>query len=272
MACRDAGRGEAALAQVREAVPGGDVLLGELDLADLASVRRFAGSVPALDLLVNNAGVMAIPQRRTADGFEMQLGTNHLGHFALTGLLFDTLLRGGVAGGPPRVVTVSSGMHRTGTLRRDDLMLDRGYKPWAAYGQSKLANLLFTRELQRRADAAGLRLLSVAAHPGYAATNLQGVGPKMTGSKVGAALMRIGNVVVAQSAEKGAWSSLRAATDPDARGADYFGPGGLGEQRGAPKRVGSSAAARNEDDAAWLWEESTRLTGVAYEALARPRA
>ena len=275
MGCRDSARGEAARAEVRAAVPDADVVLLPLDLADLASVRSFAATVPdavdstALDLLVNNAGVMAIPQRRTADGFEMQLGTNHLGHFALTGLLLGALLQGSVAGGPPRVVTVSSGMHRTGTLHRDDLMLESGYRPWVAYGQSKLANLLFARELQRRVDAAGLTLLSLAAHPGYAATNLQGVAPSMTGSRLSAAVMRLGNAVVAQSAEKGAWPSLRAATDPGVRGGDYYGPGGLGEQRGKPKRVGRSAAARNDADAAWLWTESARLTGVTYPELER---
>jgi NAD(P)-dependent dehydrogenase (short-subunit alcohol dehydrogenase family) len=276
MGCRDTGRGEAALAEVRAAVPGADVVLLPLDLADLGSVRAFAATVPdavdstAVDLLVNNAGVMAIPQRKTADGFEMQLGTNHLGHFALTGLLLGALLKGSVGDGPPRVVTVSSGMHRAGSLHRDDLMLEAGYRPWTAYGQSKLANLLFARELQRRVDAAGLSLLSVAAHPGYAATNLQGVAPAMTGSRLSAAVMRLGNVLVAQSAEKGAWPSLRAATDPGVRGGEYYGPGGLGEQRGNPKRVGRSAAAKNDADGAWLWTESSRLTGVTYPELERP--
>jgi NAD(P)-dependent dehydrogenase (short-subunit alcohol dehydrogenase family) len=272
MGCRDAGRGAAALAEVRAAVPGARAVVLPLDLADLASVREFAGAAPdavddELGLLVNNAGVMAIPRRETADGFEMQLGTNHLGHFALTGLLLGGLLKGSVAGGPPRVVTVSSAVHRGGTLHRDDLMLTRGYGPWAAYNQSKLANLLFAYELQRRVDAAGLSLLSVAAHPGYAATNLQGVGPSMTGSRLGSAVMRLGNALFAQSAEHGAWPSLRAATDPEVRGGEYYGPSGLGEQRGRPKRVGSSSASRNEADAAWLWERSAELTGVAYEEL-----
>jgi NAD(P)-dependent dehydrogenase (short-subunit alcohol dehydrogenase family) len=288
MGCRDAGRGEAALAQVRAAVPDARAVVLPLDLADLASVREFAAAAPAaadsagsgLGLLVNNAGVMAIPRRETADGFEMQLGTNHLGHFALTGLLLGTLLKGSLAGGavpasaPPtptsRVVTVSSGVHRAGSLHRDDLMLTRGYGAWTAYNQSKLANLLFAYELQRKVDAAGLSLLSVAAHPGYAATNLQGVGPAMTGSRFGSVVMRIGNTLLAQSAEHGAWPSLRAATDPGVRGGEYYGPGGLGEQRGRPKRVGSSAASRDEADAAWLWDRSVELTGVAYEEL-KPR-
>jgi NAD(P)-dependent dehydrogenase (short-subunit alcohol dehydrogenase family) len=267
LASRDEGRGLEALAKVRDAAPGADVLVLRLDLADLASVRRFAGQVPDLDLLVNNAGVMAIPRRETADGFEMQFGTNHLGHFALTGLLLPALLRGSVAGGPPRVVTVSSGMHRPGRIHRADLMHAGDYKPWTSYSQSKLANLLFMRELQRRVDAAGLPLLSLAAHPGYAATNLQGVGPQMTGSTFGSALMRIGNAVLAQSAEHGAWPTLRAATDPSAKGGDYFGPRGPGEQRGRPKRVGMSAAARDDATAEWLWQESERLTGVGYPEL-----
>jgi NAD(P)-dependent dehydrogenase (short-subunit alcohol dehydrogenase family) len=276
MGCRDAGRGEAALGRVREAVPDARAAVLPLDLADLASVRRFAAEAPGAaesgpGLLVNNAGVMAIPRRETADGFEMQLGTNHLGHFALTGLLLGTLLTGSLAGGPPRVVTISSGVHRAGSLHRDDLMLERGYGAWVAYNQSKLANLLFAYELQRRVDAAGLSLLSVAAHPGYAATNLQGVGPSMTGSRLGALAMRLGNVLLAQSAEHGAWPSLRAATDPGVAGGEYYGPGGLGEQRGRPKRVGSSAASRNEADAAWLWDRSVELTGVTYPELASPK-
>jgi NAD(P)-dependent dehydrogenase (short-subunit alcohol dehydrogenase family) len=275
MGCRDSARGEAALAQVRAAVPDAQVLLLELDLADLASVRRFAATVPdavdstALDLLVNNAGVMAIPRRETADGFEMQLGTNHLGHFALTGQLIGVLLRGRIGGGPARVVTVSSNMHRAGSIHRDDLMLARDYAKWVAYGQSKLANLLFARELQRRADAAGARLLSLAAHPGYAATNLQAVAPAMTGSRLNAAFMKLGNVIMAQSAEHGAWPTLRAATDPAAEGGAYYGPSRLGETRGNPRRVGRSAAAKDDATAAWLWAESAKLTGVDYAELGR---
>jgi NAD(P)-dependent dehydrogenase (short-subunit alcohol dehydrogenase family) len=276
MACRDEERGRQALDRVRREVPDADALVLPLDLADLASVRRFAGTVPdavhgnALDLLVNNAGVMAIPRRETADGFEMQLGTNHLGHFALTGLLLPALLRGHVAGGPPRVVTVSSAMHRNGAIDHDDLMREHDYKAWSVYSQSKLANLLFMRELQRRVDAAGLSLLSLAAHPGYAATNLQAVGPQMSGSKVGGAFMKLGNLVFAQSAAHGAWPTLRAATDPAAKGGEYYGPRGLGEQRGRPKRVGMTAAARDETTATWLWDRSAELTGVTYEELKSP--
>ncbi len=160
-------------------------------------------------MLVNNAGVMAIPRRETADGFEMQLGTNHLGHFALTGLLVGSLRAGG------RVVTVSSGAHRFGRMDFDDLQSARSYQKWRVYGQSKLANLLFALELHRRAEAAGADLRSIAVHPGYAATNLQSVGPQMSGSRVGASMMGLANRVLAQSAEAGAWPTLMAATDPE---------------------------------------------------------
>jgi NAD(P)-dependent dehydrogenase (short-subunit alcohol dehydrogenase family) len=161
-------------------------------------------------------------------------------------------------------------VHRRGRLNRQDLMGERGYAPWRAYGQSKLANLLFMRDLQQRADGAGVRLLSLGAHPGYAATNLQLAGPRMRGSRLREVGSRLGNLVLAQPASHGAWPTLRAATDPQARGADYYGPGGFAEQRGHPVRVGMSAQAKNDADAAWLWERSVELTGVRYEALTPP--
>jgi NAD(P)-dependent dehydrogenase (short-subunit alcohol dehydrogenase family) len=269
LACRDLDRGRTALAQLLNEVPTGAAELGELDLA---SVRRFA-SVWAdrrLDLLVNNAGVMAIPRRVSPDGFELQLATNHLGHFALTGLLLPNLLRGSIAGGPARVVSLSSFVHRIGRLNGADLMLEHGYSPWKAYGQSKLANLLFMRELQRRAAASGVRLASLAAHPGYAATNLQAVGPQMSGHPVLGRLTGIATSIFAQSADQGAWPSLRAATDPQAHGGDYFGPGGFAEQRGAPKRVGMSRQALDPVAASLLWERSAALTGVEYTGLTPP--
>ena len=186
MACRDQGKGEDAIAELRKEVPGAEPQLRRLDLASLASVREFATAVSgqhgSIDLLVNNAGVMATPRRETADGFELQLGTNHLGHFALTGLLLQRLN----AGPEPRVVTVTSTAHRTGRINFDDLQGEKRYFRWAAYGQSKLANLLFAYELQRRAEAAGLELRSIAAHPGYSATNLQSAGPGLGGG-IGAA-------------------------------------------------------------------------------------
>jgi NAD(P)-dependent dehydrogenase (short-subunit alcohol dehydrogenase family) len=270
LAVRDEARGADAVEQVLRQVPGARLEVRVLDLADLASVRAFAAGRggEGLDLLVNNAGVMAIPRRTTADGFEMQLGTNHLGHFALTGLLLPALLGGTLLGGPARVVTVSSMLHRRGRLDRDDLMGERGYSPWVAYGQSKLANLLFMRELQRRVDAAGVPLLSLAAHPGYAATNLQLAGPQMRGSRARELFSRLGNVLLAQPAAKGAWPTLRAATDPGARGGEYYGPGGFSEQRGHPVLVGMSARAMDVDDAAWLWDRSAELTGVDHAALA----
>jgi len=256
MACRDAGRAEAALRRVRSAVPGAAAELVTLDLASLASVAsaaaEVASRVDALDLLVDNAGVMATPRTTTVDGFELQLATNHLGHFALTGRLLP------LAAPSPRVVVVSSGAHRMGTIAFDDLQGERSYSRWGAYGQSKLANLLFARELGRR--AAGTALLVAAAHPGYAATHLQ----SGHGSVALAALLRVGNAVVAQSDEAGALPSLYAATMPDVRPGDYWGPA-LAEVRGAPKRVGRSGAAQDDAVARRLWDVSEQLTGVSYD-------
>ena len=257
MACRDAGRAQAALHRVRADAPGATVELVTLDLASLASVEaaatEVAGRTPTLDLLVDNAGVMATPRSATADGFELQLGTNHLGHFALTGRLLPLLLAAPAA----RVVVVSSGAHRTGRIAFDDLQSERSYSRWGAYGQSKLANLLFARELDRR--AAATPLLVAAAHPGYAATHLQ----SGQGSFLLEAFMKVGNAVLAQSDEAGAMPSLYAATMPDVRRGDYWGPT-LAEIRGAPKRVGRSGAAQDDTAARRLWDESERLTGVTY--------
>jgi len=202
LAVRDVARGASAAEHIRAAAPGAQVEVARLDLADLASVHEFADGWRAahpdgLDVLVNNAGVMAIPRRETADGFEMQLGTNHLGHFALTGLLIGAVRPGG------RVVTVSSGAHRFGRMDFEDLQSAESYQKWRAYGQSKLANILFALELHRRAGDAGVDVRSIAVHPGYAATNLQSVGPQMSGSRVGVAMMSLVNRVVAQSAEAG---------------------------------------------------------------------
>jgi NAD(P)-dependent dehydrogenase (short-subunit alcohol dehydrogenase family) len=249
LAVRSEEKGRAAAA----GMPG-EVDVRRLDLASLDSVRAFAGAWDEpLDLLVNNAGLMAPPYATTADGFEMQLGTNHLGHFALTGLLLDRLL----AGGDPRVVNLSSGAHRMGRMRWDDLQWTQGYRPWAAYGQSKLANLLFTFELQRRAGEAGAPLRALAAHPGYAATELQ----KGTHSRVQELAMQVLNRVVAQSADAGALPTLYAAT-ADLPGATYVGPDGPGEMRGSPKVVGVSQAAADPASQRRLWEVSEELTGV----------
>src|SRR3954465_8846509 len=274
MGCRDTQRGEASRSEVLVQVPGAEVEVRRLDLASLASVREFAdrlhADVPALDLLVNNAGVMAIPRQLTADGFEQQLGTNHLGHFALTGLLLPSILgREGIRNEGSRVVTVSSSAHKPGRVDFDDLMAERSYRKWSAYYQSKLANLLFAYELQRRLEAAGLTTISVAAHPGYSATNLQQVGPRMEGSRIGGVLMSLGNRVIAQSDEMGALPQLYAATAPDVRGGDYFGPDGIAESRGHPKRVESTKASKDTDVARRLWDLSEQLTGVRYDAVVR---
>jgi NAD(P)-dependent dehydrogenase (short-subunit alcohol dehydrogenase family) len=259
---RDPSRTEEAVRRVAAAAPAGSAERGDLDLADLASVRAFAAQVGTqpLDLLVNNAGVMAVPRGVTVDGFERQLGTNHLGPFALTGLLLPALLARPAA----RVVTVSSVLHRVGSLDFGDLMSERSYDPWQAYARSKLANLLFVRELDRRARAAGVALVSVAAHPGTARTHLVAAGPA-TGRPLTGAVLRAGTAVLGQSARAGALSQLRAATDPDVRGGDYFGPRGLLEQRGLPHRAPRSANARDDQAAARLWDESERLTGVRFD-------
>jgi NAD(P)-dependent dehydrogenase (short-subunit alcohol dehydrogenase family) len=245
LAVRNVAKGEAAAAEV-----GHGAEVRALDLASLASVRSFAEGVRGpVDVLINNAGVMAVPESRTADGFEMQIGTNHLGHFALTGLLLDRIT--------DRVVTVSSGAHRIGKIRLDDLNWERGYRRWPAYGQSKLANLLFTFELQRRLAAADSSVIATAAHPGYAATNLQSHTASIQDT-----IMGVLNHVLAQSADMGALPTLFAATQA-IPGGSYVGPDGFGEQRGHPHLVGCSAEARDEAVAARLWELSEQLTGVA---------
>jgi NAD(P)-dependent dehydrogenase (short-subunit alcohol dehydrogenase family) len=257
MACRNPERASDALTRLQAQVPTGVAELVPLDLASLASVEHatldVASRTDALDLLVNNAGIMAVGEGRTEDGFELQLGTNHLGHFALTGRLLPLLLKGA----SPRVVTVSSYAHKIGKIDFDDLMGANGYRRWRAYGQSKLANLLFTRELDRRAHG---RLTAVAAHPGYAATHLQ----QGQGQKHFEKLMALGNKVFAQSDVQGAWPSLRAATDPDVRGDEYFGPH-LFELRGHPVHTGRARHARDAETATRLWEVSEKLTGVHYD-------
>ena len=262
LACRSEERGQAAVAQVRAELGDkpGTANLALLDLADLSSVRRFAESWHGpLDILVNNAGVMAVPYGTTVDGFERQLGTNHLGHFALTGLLLPALREARAA----RVVNVSSIGHRMGRIDFDDLQSTERYQRWAAYGQSKLANLLFTRELVRRLNRAGSTVLAAAAHPGGSDTELVtgfagSSGPLLRFSK---AVSR----VASQPAAAGALPSLYAATVDDVVPGDYFGPDGLGETRGAPVRVGMSARARDAAVGVRLWDVSQELTGVTYD-------
>jgi NAD(P)-dependent dehydrogenase (short-subunit alcohol dehydrogenase family) len=248
LAVRDTTKGRRAATGI-----GGDTEVRRLDLADLASVRAFAEETEEdVDVLINNAGVMNIPRARTADGFEMQIGTNHLGHFALTNLLLPNIT--------DRVVTVASGAHRAGRIRLDDLNWEKGnYQRWRAYGQSKLANLLFTLELQRRLDEAGSNLRALAAHPGYAATNLQ----SRTQNVVQNTIMAISNKLIAQSDEMGALPTQYAATQ-DLPGGSYVGPDGFQEQRGHPKLAGRSAAARDEETAKRLWALSEELTGVSF--------
>ncbi len=268
MACRSLDKGEQAAMLVYKQHPNASLAIMELDLASLASVRRFAHvfqqQYPTLDILCNNAGLMAIPRRTTADGFEMQLGTNHLGHFALTGLLLAPLLQTPGA----RVVTVSSGLHERGTINFADLMGQQSYDKWTAYSQSKLANLLFAYELQRRFVATGVDAKSIGAHPGYSATNLQGVGPTMEGSWPARIGMMLANRLIAQSAAQGALNLLYAAVAPDVNGCDYIGPTGFQGMRGAPGKVRSNPESYNEAVAAKLWAISVEQTGVTYELLA----
>jgi NAD(P)-dependent dehydrogenase (short-subunit alcohol dehydrogenase family) len=258
MACRNLDKGHAAVENVRAAVPRAQVQLEELDLASLASVRGFAERFKAthdgLDLLINNAGVMGTPRRRTADGFELQFGTNHLGHFALTTALLAEMEGRDDA----RVVTLSSTAHKMGRINFDNLNGDRHYFRWNAYGQSKLANLLFALELDRRLRASDSTIKSLAAHPGYAATNLQSAGPPLFDRLV----MVASNAVIAQSDEMGALPTLFAATQPGLQGGTYIGPDSFREQRGHPAIVKPNGRARDPETAQRLWEVSERMTAV----------
>jgi NAD(P)-dependent dehydrogenase (short-subunit alcohol dehydrogenase family) len=266
IASRDLGKAERAVSQILAAAPSASARVSELDLGDLQSVRgfaaRFADEHGRLDLLINNAGVMAPPRQLTKDGFESQFGINHLGHFALTGLLLEPLL----SAPQPRVVTVSSGMHRMGKVNFDDLQAERRYNNWLAYGQSKLANLYFCFELQRRATLADWPLKSLASHPGYAATNLQSTGPARGYERT---LLAWFNRFGAQTPEMGALPSLYAATIPQIAGASFVGPDGPLELRGYPHIVAASRRAYDSDAWRRLWEVSAQLTGVAFELPAR---
>jgi NAD(P)-dependent dehydrogenase (short-subunit alcohol dehydrogenase family) len=267
LACRDLGKAGAAVERITSARPSVSLEAMALDLADLSSVRSFTAAFSEkfakLDVLLNNAGVMALPRMLTKDGFEMQFGTNHLGHFALTGLLLARLLNTPGA----RVVTVSSYMHKMGKIAFDDLQGETSYNNWRAYNQSKLANLLFTYELQRRFERQGASVIAVASHPGYSDTNLQLVAPRMKGSGIGTQLMSLSNKFFAQTAYMGALPSLYAATSEEVRGGDYIGPGGPGEFWGYPKKVRSHARSYDTEAAARLFELSEILTHVKYDAL-----
>jgi NAD(P)-dependent dehydrogenase (short-subunit alcohol dehydrogenase family) len=266
MACRSERRGERAAAEIRRATSAGDLDVRVCDLADLDSVAAFAegvaGAYDGVDVLCNNAGVMAIPRQETDDGFEMQLGVNHFGHFALTGQLLP-LLR--ASDGESRVVTQSAGAHTAGEMDFADLNWERSYGKWRAYGRSKLANLLFAFELQRRLAAADLDIVSAACHPGYADTELQFRGPRESGSTLKMAGMKLSNALLGQSAERGALPMLYAATSDKIAGGEYVGPGGLFGMRGYPELQTPSADATDESDAKELWSVSEERTGVTYE-------
>jgi NAD(P)-dependent dehydrogenase (short-subunit alcohol dehydrogenase family) len=254
LACRNKDKGGAAERQIAQECPEARARFLQLDLCDLASVRRFADEFAShydrLDILINNAGIMATPFGKTVDGFESQFGTNHLGHFALTGLLLGRIISTPHA----RVVTVSSWGHRFGEIDFDDLNAEKDYDPGRAYAQSKLANLLFTYELQRWFEGAGVNAIAAAVHPGWTATNLP----------VHRRMIWILNPLIGQKPEMGALPALYAATAPDAQGGDYYGPGSWGGLRGHPAKVQSSGRSYDTAVAAKLWTVSEELTSVRY--------
>ncbi len=266
LACRNSAKADTAMAEIRSVAPDASVEVLLVDLADLDSVaaaaEKFRAGHDRLDVLVNNAGLMALPHQRTVQGFEMQFGVNHLAAFALTGHLLDPIL----ATPNARVVAISSQGHRPGKIHFDDLQLEANYGPWRAYFQSKLANLLFTLELQRRLAAHGASAIAVAAHPGGSNTNL---GHENPGGILNNLADKSRGLIsfFMQSAAMGALPTLRAATDPNVTGGEYYGPDGFGQQQGHPKRVGSSARAQDPAVAARLWDASADLTGVRFEAL-----
>ncbi len=276
MACRSLDRARTAAEEIRDtladapdwasAPDAGSLTVMELDLGDLDSVASFADQFgdhfDDLHVLCNNAGVMAIPRDETADGFERQFGVNHLGHFALTGHLLDALRE---TAGETRVVTQSSGVHEQGGINFGDLQHEAAYDKWGAYAQSKLANLLFAYELDRRLDAAGAAVVSVGCHPGYADTNLQRRGPEAEGATVRLYAMQLANALFGQSATRGALPMLYAATAEGVDGGDYVGPGGLLNMRGAPAKQASSDLSSDDDAADRLWDVSEALTGVEYD-------
>jgi NAD(P)-dependent dehydrogenase (short-subunit alcohol dehydrogenase family) len=267
LACRNPAKAQEAVTTIAATAPTADVSVLEVDLADLDQVTvaaaAFAAGHDRLDLLVNNAGLMAIPKQTTVQGYEMQFGVNHLAHFALTGRLLDRLL----ATPGSRVVSISSQGHRPGRIAFDDLQSERSYGPWKAYFQSKLANLLFIAELKRRLATAGAGTIARAAHPGGSRTNLGHENPGGIVNTLGHVGRPLIEKLALQPAAMGALPTLRAATDPAVVGGEYFGPDGLGEQRGHPKVVGRSRRAQDAATARRLWEVSEDLTGVHFVAL-----
>jgi NAD(P)-dependent dehydrogenase (short-subunit alcohol dehydrogenase family) len=271
LGCRNRSRAEEAAARCRRAATGAGPLIVEIDLSELASVRRAGAQVAEMtrqvDILVNNAGIMAVPRMLSVDGFEMQLATNHLGHFAFTASILPLLL----AGDATRVVNVSSLLaSRAATIDLDDLQGERSYDGWGAYHQSKLANLLFTTELERRARAAGWGLESLAAHPGLAATRLVANGPAAWAPAAARINLQLGTRLIGQSPAHGALPLLRAATDPDAVGGSYYGPRGPAHLRGRPILQGMPAPARDPELAQRLWAASVELTRADFGGTLRP--
>jgi NAD(P)-dependent dehydrogenase (short-subunit alcohol dehydrogenase family) len=266
LGCRNEAKGRAALERLQREAPGASAEVVELDMASLESIRAFAAAFGArgvaLDLLINNAGVMALPNRElTENGFERQFGTNHLGHFALTGLLLPAIMRAPA----PRVVTVASLAHRNGKIEFDNLQSERRYKPWDAYGASKLANILFAKELDRRARAAHSRLLSLAVHPGVSTTSIFANGPGEMSLK--AIAVKLLAPVMMQKDDAGALPTLYAATSPDAHGGEYIGPDGFQELKGSPVVVQPRPQALDVAVGERLWAVSEELTGVHYPPL-----
>lgn len=264
MACRNMKKGDEAKKELLKEHPSMKLKTMQLDLADLESVRKFADAFmdayDRLDLLINNAGLMAIPLRRTAQGFEMQFGVNHLGHFALTGWLFDLLK----STERSRVVNVSSAAHRIGEIRFDDIHWETAYSKWKAYGMSKLANLHFTHELADKVAARGIDIRVVAAHPGYSDSKLIEKGPEMNGRNLLVKAGRFVNSFAAQRTEMGALPQLYAATSPDAVHRGFYGPGGFGGMRGYPERTYPQRGKVSKDVQEQLWTLSEQLTGISF--------
>jgi len=264
MACRSLEKGKEAKQKIEKENDSADLEVRKLDLADLSSVREFAEEFKTnndkLDILCNNAGIMAIPRQETEDGFEKQFGVNHLGHFALTAELIPALIESEEG----RIVTQSSGLHEKGSINFDDLMMEKEYDKWDAYANSKLANVLFAYELQRKLEKYDLDIKSVVCHPGYASTNLQYKGPEEEGSKLKLLGMKIANGLIAQSAENGSLPMLYASVAEEIEGGEYVGPNGLANMRGYPEIQDSSEESKDEDVAEALWTRSESLTGISY--------
>lgn len=273
VACRNLDKGNEAVDRIRVALtPGGneaELDVRALDLASLGSVRSFVDGIKAdypegIDMLINNAGVMAPPRHETEDGFELQIGTNHLGHFALTGLLFEELKKKPES----RIVTISSVAAKAGSINFEDLQSEKSYRRWSAYGQSKLANLIFALDLNKRIDQAGLDMKSIAAHPGVSNTNLTAAGNDLGSSlfsRISKPFLMLSDLILAQDADHGALPQLYAATAPDVLGGSYIGPDGMGERKGSPIVVAPRKLAHDNEVANRLWDESVKLTGVDYE-------